>query len=328
MATRTATALRSTCLRLGRRQHGVVARFQLIDLGVSPNSIKYAVKAGFLFTVLRGVYSVGRPELSERGLWMACVLASGQDAVLAGPTAAIAWSFRDRPRSPVTVIRPGSEVKRERALLKAHGQNACATLETSRCRWLVPEFVTRVQGIPILRLEPLLLQLAGRLDSEDFRYAFWEADRKKHLSDRRLDLCAELSVAMKGGAAFRESLDCRLPHIEETKSLLEVLMADLVRTGALPPPEINRDQCGHLVDFRWPSVWLAVETDGYEFHRGRGAFERDAERDNDLRAFGWTVLRFTYRMLKYRPEYVKETILNAHKSASRPGPWLASESAA
>lgn len=322
MATAPAPGFRSTCINLARRQHGVVARFQLVGLAVSANTIKSAVGAGFLFKVLRGVYTVGRPELSIPGLWMACVLASGEDAVLAGSSAAMAWGFRDRPQSPVSVVRPGNDGKRAKARLKAHGHNACARLETSRCRWLAAEHTTRCQGIPILHIEPLLLQLAALLDEERFRNAFWEADRKKGLNDRRLDLCVDLSVGMKGGSTFRQSVDCRLPHIEDAKSLLEVLMAELVRTGQIPPPEINRDQFGHLVDFRWADRWLAVETDGYEFHRGHGAFERDAERDNDLRAFGWTVLRFTYWMLKYRPGYVKETIVRAYRHASRPGPWV------
>lgn len=184
-------------------------------------------------------------------------------------------------------------------------------LRTSRCRWLSDEDVTQLDGIPILHLEPLLLQLAASMGSRAFQYAFWEADRKKGLNDRRLERCLVLSHGKKGGGAFRESVDCRLPHIQEALSILEVLVLDLCRRENLPPPEVNRNQEGHLVDFRWTDRRLVVEADGYEFHRGHGSFERDAERDNDLRATGWTVLRFTYRMLKYRPEYVKETILKA-----------------
>jgi hypothetical protein len=32
-------------------------------------------------------------------------------------------------------------------------------------------------------------------------------------------------------------------------------------------------------------------------------------------------LRFTYRMLKYRPDYVIATILKALANAGRAGPW-------
>jgi very-short-patch-repair endonuclease len=283
----------------------------LAELGVPAETITYGLRSNFLFRVFTGVYSVGRPGISEHGLWMACVLASGRGAALAGRTAAIVWGFQNRPQSPVCVVRPGSEGRKEWARLKAHGHNSRARLATSRCRWLEDEHITRFQGIPILQLEPLLLQLAGQMSGESFQYAFWEADRKKGLNDRRLERCVELSRGLKGGADFRESVDCRLPHIQDALSLLEVLLMDLCRREHLPPPEVNRNEQGHLVDFRWSDRRLAVEVDGYEFHRGHGSFERDAERDNDLRAAGWTVLRFTYRMLRYRPDYVKATILKA-----------------
>lgn len=310
-------SFRDRCLDFADRQHGVVARFQLISLGIPAETIDYALRNRSLFRVLTGVYAVGRSELSERGIWMACVLASGPGAALAGPSAAIAWGFQNRPRSPVSVVRPGNDGRRERARLKAHGHNSRVQLECSRCRWLDDEHITRLHGIPILRIEPLLLQLAGLLTEEDFRYAFWEADRKNGLDQRRLEVCVALSNRRRGGATFRESVDCRLPHIQEARSLLEVLLIELCRRENIPPPEINRSEEGHLVDFRWSDRRLIVESDGYEFHRGHGSFERDAERDNDLRSSGWTVLRFTYRMLRYRSAYVKETILKALGASGR-----------
>ncbi len=307
---------RSQCLELARRQHGVVARSQLIGMGAPSEAIDYGLRSHLLFRLLTGVYSVGRPEFSVHGLWMACVLASGSGAVLAGRTAAIAWGFQDRPQSPVFVIRPGNDGRREKVRLKAQGHSSCARLQTSRCRWLRDDHTTRFQGIPILHVEPLLLHLAGQLSEERFQHAFWEADRKKGLDDRRLESCVELSHGLKGGATFRQSTDCRLPHIEDALSLLEVLLIDLTERRKVPPPEVNRDTQGHLVDFRWPLHRVAVEVDGYEFHRGHGSFERDTERNNDLRANGWIVLRFTYRMLKYRPDYVIRRILDALRSRS------------
>ena len=197
------------------------------------------------------------------------------------------------------------------ARLKAEGHNSRAQLVTSRCRWLREEHLTRLQNTPILRPEPLLVQLSGLLGEEEFQHAFWEADRKIGLKDRRLTSCVGLSRGLRGGVVFRESVDCRLPHIEEARSLLEVLVMDLCRRTPLPEPAVNIRVEGRMVDFCWREQRLVVESDGYEFHRGHGSFERDAERDNDLRAAGWTVLRFTYRMIKYRPDYVAATVCRA-----------------
>ncbi len=46
-------------------------------------------------------------------------------------------------------------------------------------------------------------------------------------------------------------------------------------------------------DFVWRRERLIVETDGYRFHGGRHAFERDRRRDQLLVAAGWRVIRIT-----------------------------------
>ena len=47
-----------------------------------------------------------------------------------------------------------------------------------------------------------------------------------------------------------------------------------------------------------------VEVDTWTYHRGSAAFEDDHARDLDLRAAGYTVLRFTDRQLEGEPERV------------------------
>jgi hypothetical protein len=48
-------------------------------------------------------------------------------------------------------------------------------------------------------------------------------------------------------------------------------------------------------DFLWPSRRLVVETDGWETHGTREAFEADRAKDAALTAAGYRVLRFTWR---------------------------------
>ena len=61
-------------------------------------------------------------------------------------------------------------------------------------------------------------------------------------------------------------------------------------------------------DFAFPAALLAIETDGYEWHSSKQAFERDRERDALLQSMGWRVLRFTWAQIKWRPDYVAGTI--------------------
>src|SRR4051794_16778956 len=93
---------------LSRRQHGVVTRGQLLDLGFSAEAIKHRVQKGRLHPVLRGVYAVGRRELTREGRWMAAVLACGPGAVLSHRSAAAVWGFgREHPAYiDVSVTRP------------------------------------------------------------------------------------------------------------------------------------------------------------------------------------------------------------------------------
>ncbi|MBS1880963.1 MAG: type IV toxin-antitoxin system AbiEi family antitoxin domain-containing protein, partial [Actinobacteria bacterium] len=50
--------------RLARAQHGVLTRENLLALGFSPEAIKHRVRSGRLHRVYRGVYAVGRRELT------------------------------------------------------------------------------------------------------------------------------------------------------------------------------------------------------------------------------------------------------------------------
>ena len=50
-------------------------------------------------------------------------------------------------------------------------------------------------------------------------------------------------------------------------------------------------------DYYWPGFRLAVECDGYEFHRDRRAFRNDRRRDRRLAAAGIRVLRYVWEDL-------------------------------
>jgi very-short-patch-repair endonuclease len=56
--------------------------------------------------------------------------------------------------------------------------------------------------------------------------------------------------------------------------------------------------------------------DGYRYHRGRSAFERDHGRDLRLRDRGYSVIRLTQRQLLEEPELVVRILREAIASAS------------
>jgi hypothetical protein len=78
---------------LARGQYFVVSRGQLLALGMHPQAVKHRVSTGRLHAVHRGVYAVGRRDLSRNGELMAAVLACGQGAVLSHRSAAELWAW-------------------------------------------------------------------------------------------------------------------------------------------------------------------------------------------------------------------------------------------
>ena len=64
-------------LGLAAKQHGVVTRGQLLDLGLGSRAIDHRIRRGKLHPVHRGVYAVGRPQLTRHGVLIAAVLSCG-----------------------------------------------------------------------------------------------------------------------------------------------------------------------------------------------------------------------------------------------------------
>lgn len=93
-----------------------------------------------------------------------------------------------------------------------------------------------------------------------------------------------------------------------TRSDLERDFLQLCRRHRLPAPEVNVRIGPHLVDFLWRDRKLVVETDGYEYHRGRQAFQDDRARDLDLRARGLQVIRVAEKQVNEEPRRVAEVV--------------------
>jgi very-short-patch-repair endonuclease len=90
-------------------------------------------------------------------------------------------------------------------------------------------------------------------------------------------------------------------------------MRRLARPHGLPPPLCNHvldapDHPGLEVDVYFATHGLVVETDGWETHGTRRAFQDDRAKDAALTAAGYTVMRFTWRRLRDDPQTVADRI--------------------
>jgi predicted transcriptional regulator of viral defense system len=268
---------------LADAQHGVVSRAQLLQAGLSVQAVDRRVRAQRLRPMHRGVYAVGHRRLTAQGRWMAAVLACGNGAVLSHQTAAALWELRRVGSGAIHVTVPGDPGRKRRAGIRLH-----------RSTTLTPEDVTTVDGIPVTTVARTIIDLARTLAPDALEDAIDRADQR-HLVD-----FADLRQA--NPASLQAVLRAYAPA--PTRSELERRFLRICADHAIPRPEVNQYVEGFLVDFVWRDRRLIVEVDGYAYHRSPQAFERDHERDAELAATGWRVLRFTWRQLEDRPRWV------------------------
>jgi very-short-patch-repair endonuclease len=270
---------------LAEHQHGVVTFRQLETLGLSKRSIEHRLAIGRLHRVYRGVYAVGRPSLTQRGHWMAAVLACGPGAVLSHRSAAALWRLRqDGWKTQVTVPTQ----RRSRGFIRVHRAE------------LHPDEVTREDGIPVTTVARALLDLAGVLDRPQLIKTVEESERRALFDLRGVEEVLARAGRRRGVPALRSVLaEYREPA--PTRSDLERDFLALVRKTRLPEPQINVLVEGFEVDAFWPRSGLVVELDGRAYHSSPRMFEADRARDASLQRAGYRVIRVTHHRLHADP---------------------------
>ncbi len=115
--------------------------------------------------------------------------------------------------------------------------------------------------------------------------------------------------------ATRQAEFLKLPlggiETDGSRSDLETDFLALCRRHRIPEPEVNVEVGRFTVDFLWRAERVAVETDFYEYHRGRTAFRDDRARDLELRRRGFTVRRYSEELMNERPGEVAADLRDA-----------------
>ena len=263
------------------RQHGVVARWQLIGMGFSRCAVDRMVAGGYLHPIHRGAYAVGHTKLTARGRSMAAVLACGPEAMASHLTAAwLHGVLRDnRPTTDVSVPSRRGGGTHERVILH-------------RPRTLLPEDRTLVDGIPCTSPARTLLDIAATR-RHLLRRAFEEAERLRILDLREIERLLERTAGHRGHRRLASLAAEQSGPPPRTRSQLEEAFLDLIRAERLPLPQMNVQLGDFEVDALWPDRKLVVEIDHYATHGHRSAFERDRERDAELQIAGLTAIRVT-----------------------------------
>jgi very-short-patch-repair endonuclease len=298
-------AIEESVAALAGAQHGLVTRRQLLEQGLTVRKVNYRVVSRRLRPVHRGVYAIG-PALSPRMREMAAVLACGPESYVSHRSAAALWALLSpqAASAPVDVSIRGRNGGRKPGI-RPHRDR------------LEPDEVSELDGVPVVTPARTLLDLAGQASGRELEQAFAEAERRDLVTHRGLVSLIDRYPRRQGAGTLRGLIrDTR--EILLTRSEAEERLLSLVRSGKLRKPESNVRIEGYEVDVCWRAERVIVEVDGFAWHSSRRTFERDRQRDGDLSAAGYRVLRVTWRQLSDEPDAVLVRLAQTLALARRP----------
>ena len=283
---------------LASRQHGIVTRRQLLEVGYSASAVDRRVRMGALVRLHPGVFKIGGNPSTREQVLMASVLAVSPEAVVSHSSAAGLWGLLSWPRT-VHVM-----TTRSRWRPKQFSVHRTADLDAGH--------VTRVDGIPVTTPARTVVDLGSVAGRRTVGVALDGALRANLTS--LLEVASVIDDVSRQGRTgvgiARDLLMERQEWTGSTESPLEDLFRQIIEDAALPQPTpqlVVRDRYGVFigrVDFGYPNQRLAIELDGYQYHSDPGTFASDRVRQNALITAGYRLLRYTARDLRSTPSRV------------------------
>ncbi|MET0602633.1 MAG: type IV toxin-antitoxin system AbiEi family antitoxin domain-containing protein, partial [Baekduia sp.] len=243
-------AIESDIHALASRQHGLVARRQLLGLGLGADAIHHRLTNGRLVPVQRGIYALGHVELRREGHMLGVVLRYGDEAAVSHRSAAAVWGIRPWSGRYVELTLPGrgGTKKRPGRLLHRSGD-------------LPGHEVTVERGIPTTTLPRTLLDLAAVVPPHHLRRAVERAEQAELFDLREVQRVLDAHPGRPGRRPLMALLADFSDHGDTiTRSDLEAIMLQICLDHDLPRPQVNRYDGTRESDFRWPDHRLPPES--------------------------------------------------------------------
>lgn len=287
--------------QLLRDQDGVVTPAQVRASGVSAYRLRGQLSRGewqplYAGRALRRPGADPTPAVLDR----AALLALGDGAVLAGPSAA-RWLGVSVPWPRPVARVPG------------HSRREPAGVDVLRGD-VDDEDVRVVDGMLMTDLALTVVDCLVLLPEKRGRELVDRALQLRWLSFEELVRRTQLQVGRRGVVRLRRHVRAAAPG---ARSEAERLLVRLLRRSSLRGwvCQLPVDGIG-VLDVAFPAAKVAVEVDGRAWHSAADRFQHDRTRQNALVAAGWTVLRFTWADLTDRPGYVLSVIAATLAKAS------------
>lgn len=270
------------------RRHNIITFDELIGLGCSPERIDWLVETQRLFRVYRGVFSVGRRDLTPEGRWLAAVVACTNGAALGRISAAVFRELLEYDTTKPQVIVPTGASEAGPTGVSLHRSND-----------ITEEDIEVVNAIRVTTVARTLIDLSrSRLGSQPLNAAVRAAARI-----HKIDL-----QQLRGYKRLDSIVRLYDPVVGLTESDFEAIFLALCATYGLPIPEPQRRAGRRRVDFLFADARLVIECDSRQWHDNDLAFLDDRKKDRELQARGFEPLRFTWAEVVYEPKKVAAEI--------------------
>ncbi|WP_307829603.1 type IV toxin-antitoxin system AbiEi family antitoxin domain-containing protein [Antrihabitans stalagmiti] len=274
-------------------QDGVVTLAQALGAGMSDAGVSRRVCAGEWRRLSTGIYLRSDRTCGPAAGLRAAVYGAGPDAVAYGPSAAWWLGLIDTPPRQNWVTVPCRRTPRDRPGLRLRRRDLPAADLGSR------------RGLPTTALALTVLEAAVELPNGA---AMMDRALQKHVSLPVLTAAHERNAGRSGSTAAAALLRSAG---EGGASEAERMLQRLLRRSGLRGWSQHVRSCGFEIDVAFEAQRVAIEVDGWAWHRDADRFVRDAERQNILVNAGWHVLRFTWHQLHDSPETALESIRTA-----------------
>lgn len=294
---------------LAERQHGVVSRSQLRELGLRDRAIDDRIASGYLLPIFRGTFAVGHRAITRQGRMLAAVLTCERGSVLSHGSAAELLGLSDKQLPAMEVIPPDWSGRRIPGI-RWHG-----------VRLPLPEEREIHDGIPCTTVSRTIVDMAGRSGWSQLRRLVEQAAIMRRLDPEEIDLV--LARGRRLGAPRLRTILAPWRSTAEARpvlrSPLEARLLPLLIEEGLPAPRTNvklRVEGRVIeVDLLWEKQRLAIETDGEETHGTAAAFQRDRWRDQLLLAAGYRAAHVTWAQVRDEPNAVVSRISRMLRAA-------------
>ncbi|WP_345425112.1 type IV toxin-antitoxin system AbiEi family antitoxin domain-containing protein [Actinomycetospora chlora] len=286
-------------LDIFRTQDGLVRHDQALEIGMSPATIGRRVGAGEWLEVHPRVYREASHVPSSRSTLRAAALWAGDGATLIGEAGASWWNITDRvPETVALAVGPHGGHSPPRGVRTV--RRAVEARVKVDGVWVEQRSATALEAATSLGLVEGARLLDRALQQQRVGLAGIRATLE-HMGQRHGVVLARRLVELAEGGARSEA---------ERDALRSLTRAGL--RGWTPNLAVDLPGFGRVViDIAFPAHRIAIEVDGWAFHRDVDRFRRDGLRQNEVVIGGWRVIRVTWYDLQETPGYLADAVRRA-----------------